>query len=250
MCEDPRALPTSELLPARTFRSSVGHRHAPQQPYLETVGDLIKVESKTEAVCAHLVSRRGDVQRLWPQPFWMERDLNGKGSWACPDFLLQHSSGALTVLEVKASRNLSAKTLRGLEAVRASCQKLGFRFELMTALSRHDAAIFDILFAYSSSRVPSGPGWEVLRSDILEATRQPKSLAQLWELGPKSQIKALIWWMAWHNDICFDWSQGLTLSTLFTRHDVCTLAGSRTGSRARCGPEPSPRLADLWKAVK
>lgn len=249
--QDPALLPLDELLPSRTFRSHVGHRHAPQQPHVGVVGAHIKVESLTEAVAAHRLSRRAEVVRLYPQPCWIERVIEGRPSWACPDFLVVSDTGARTVVEVKAaSDGLGRRTLTGLAAVRASCHHLGLGFELMTGLDSHDQAIFDLLYSYSGERAPLGPGWRQIQADILREAREPRVLSDLWALGPAWLSKPLIWWMLWHDQLCFDWSLWADDETKVLRHDAHT-SHVVTPSLAgwRCGPMPDPTLDELWEQI-
>lgn len=249
--DGPEALPVKELLPARTFRSHMGHRHAPQQPYVGSVGAHFKVESQTEAVAAHRLSRRDGVAGLFPQPFWIERVVAGRPSWACPDFLVVSDSGDLTVVEVKAAHEgLGTRTLIGLASVRASCHRVGLGFELMTGLSNHDQAIFDLLFAYSGRRAPEGPGWKDIQSEVLQSTRKPRTLTELWALAPRRVITPLIWWMLWHGQLCFDWSQWAEEETRVLRHDVHTgHLGSLASCVWRCGPTPDPTLDEFWEQI-
>lgn len=241
-------LPLDGLRPARTFRSGPGQRHAPQRPYVEVAGMHIKVESQTEAAIAHLLSRRPDVVNIWPQPFWIERVVDGRPSWGCPDFLMRHADGRLIVVEVKAAHQpLSPRTLVSLDAMRASCHRHGLGFELATGLGHRDQQVLDLLFAYRSPRVGAlGPGADVVRTEIRRAAEAPIALSDLWHLGPAWQTKPLVWWMLWHNELCFDWGEPVHEGTQVidhARHSDSDPAATLT--HWRCGPTRSPTLDDL-----
>src|SRR5690606_8020860 len=132
----------------------------------------------------------------------------GRPGWACPDFLIEESDGSLTVIEVKrALYQPAGSTLTRLEAVRRSCEQLQLGFKLITGLNSREQAVFDLLHAFHSERCLLGAGIEELKEQICEAAAErTAALEDLWAIGSERQTKPLVWWMLWHNILCFDWS--------------------------------------------
>lgn len=241
---DPQAIE-----PARRFRSRVGQRHAPQRPFYQALGRHVDTESFTESIAGHLLLRRDDVATLFPQPFWMERVVNGKPSWACPDFLVQHLDGALTVVEVKRAQYRPAdSTLIKLDAVRRSCHQLGLGFEVLTGLLPAEQRVFDQMEPFRSNHHLVRADWDELTTEIRSMAAQPTPLAHLWSAGPSRKTKPMVWWMLWNGILCIDWAQSLDESTQVLAHDRHVSPSSDTQLREtwRCGPTPGPTLEVLW----
>ncbi|WP_207007618.1 hypothetical protein [Nocardioides aromaticivorans] len=214
------------------------------------MGRHVETESFTEAVAGHLLFRDDDVVRLVPQPFWIERIVEGRPGWACPDFLVERSDGRLAVVEVKRALYRPAdSTLIKLAAVRQSCEQLDLGFRLVTGLSQSEQAIFDLLQTFHSERCITGPGTDELKELVIERASAPTPLEDLWSVGPAWQTKPMIWWMLWHNILCMDWSSGLDRRTLVLAHSRHTSDAEPDLACAwTCGPAASPTIDDLWSS--
>lgn len=165
-------LPVDEMLagsPVREFRSYQGRKHYSGWYYSTTTGRHVVYESRLELARILLADQDRDVVAIAAQPFLLEGIDGGRTRRHVPDLLVEHASGRLTVIDVKAPwRMEDAKVVAQFAWTRSVCAEHGYGFEVWSGC---DAVLLENVRFLAGFRRPELIDLEVARLVLAGACR-------------------------------------------------------------------------------
>jgi hypothetical protein len=126
-------LQPSLLQPMREMRNSHYKTNKPGLQYFESTGQLVAFESRIEGFNLLILDWEGNTSAIQGQPFTLHyKNKFGKKTWHVPDFMVAHSDGTVSVINVKPSNELvDPKVQDQFAAAAKACGLAGWQHRVM-----------------------------------------------------------------------------------------------------------------------
>lgn len=198
-------------------RIRVGAQYQRQRNYhgwyaVASTGSHVWHESLLERASVMLLDHAAGPLAIASQPVRLEWDDRVR----TPDYLVLHSDGTQTLIDVKPSSRLTGDVLDGFEATAAICQTVGWAYRVMTELSDQKRINLDFL---SHFRLPV----YALAADVVDGLVERLDGSTFEELVAAipvptvAEARALALGVLWRRQLTFDLETRLTNETRLAR---------------------------------
>ena len=177
------------------LRRTWAHRkqfHTPGFYYFSSLKKHVYYESYLESQILLHLDFTGDIQALVEQPFLLSHANQNH----IPDFICEHSSGEITLLNVKPAKFISKPdNIADFALADAAAREAGWHHRVMTELNPYYIDNLQWLSAYRDEPYLL----EVLTEQILNSLSQTKPLADVVRaVGDPYIVKPVVFHLLWH----------------------------------------------------
>jgi len=199
-------------------RIRTGHQYKAQRNYhglywFSQTGQHVWHESLFEMTALMALDFSGEIDAVSSQPMMMQF---ADGSVHYPDFFAVHTDHSQVVYDVRPQERISETTAVQFEKTRQLCERVGWKYELFTAISPTVKANLEWLAGYRHPRyTPSAAA----RAEILTTIETPMSFADLTHTlsMPTPLAVVAIYHLLWNRALQFDMNGDLNSYTILTK---------------------------------